>query len=231
MSLNHSPSIAMYGLILNIDAGNPKSYPGSGTIWTDLGTGKTDLSLLNSPTYDITNKGAFIFNGTTQVAQTSVSITYGNSTTWEAWVNRTSSVNDYNMFMGRYLPYFAARAGSQGFHFSNRISNVQTSVLTTGITVQNNTWYHVVCVNSYDGSTNTTMSIYINGVLNNSLSFAGTQTNYAYKFKIGDGNNQDSATLWYPFNGQVSNVKVYNRALNASEIWQNFNALRGRYGI
>ena len=64
MGLAHSPSLVMNGLVLALDAANPKSYPGSGTTWTDLsGRGNTG-TLTNGPTYSSANGGSLVFDGT-----------------------------------------------------------------------------------------------------------------------------------------------------------------------
>lgn len=198
------------------------TYP---SIFNLIGSGNHG-ECINGLSYSSADGGSLVFDGTNDRANSISNISFGNNASWEAWINRTSSVNSYNMFMGRYLPYFGARSGSTGFHFSNAISG-QKNVYTTGITVQNNTWYCVAFTTEYDGS-NTTMKIYVNGEFNNSGTFTGSQGEYAQGFSIGDGRDYAS---WYPFNGKVSNVKVYNRTLTASEIQQNFNATRGRFGI
>jgi hypothetical protein len=72
------------------------------------------------------------------------------------------------------------------------------------------------------------MKIYTNGVETATGTYAGAQYDaYGSPFVIGDGQNAS----WYRFEGKVPSVKVYNRTLSQSEILQNFNALRGRYGL
>lgn len=184
-----------------------------------------NIIVANSLTYASNN--TFSFNGTTDRIYTSTNTTYGNNTTWEAWVLRTASLDTYNTFMGRYLPYFGIMSDNS-IIFSNRLGGTQQTMYSTGFTAVNNTWYHLVFTTEYDGSTNTTSRIYINGTLNNSRTVTGTQGNEAYAFTVG---------RWYPtvatspFQGRVDSIKVYNRTLSATEVRQNFNALRGRYGI
>jgi hypothetical protein len=129
------------------------------------------------------------------------------------------------MFMGRHLPYFAFR-DSGAFFFSTAISGTQRSV-SSNTTGSNDTWYHLTFTLDYDGA-NTTMSIYVNGEFDNSRTDAGAQSNQAYNFGIGDGRASPS---WYPFNGKVAMVKIYNRTLTAAEIQSNFNSTRNRFGI
>jgi hypothetical protein len=186
------------------------------------------LDLTKNATIDLTNmsfdsNAQMVFDGTDDRIYTSEDISFGNNTTWEAWVNRTSSVNSINMFMGRFLPYFGLR--NNDILFSNSINSTQRNVYSTGFTPSNGTWYHLTFTTEYDG-TNTTSKIYINGVLNNSGSFTGSQTQHSQGFAIGDG--RDSGN-WYPFNGKVSNVKIYDKTLTAAEVLQNFNATKDRF--
>lgn len=149
---------------------------------------------------------------------------FGNNTTWEAWIYPTANISTYNMFMGRYLPYFGFYGGNS-LYFSNYVGGSQQTISTSSNLPLNN-WYHATFTIQYDG-TNSTMLIYTNGVQTASGTFSGVQTSLGYNFTIGDGAN----FTWYPFQGGISSVKIYNKALSATEVRQNFNALRGRYGI
>jgi len=113
--------------------------------------------------------------------------------------------------------------------FSNLVGGAQQTIYTaTNLSL--NTWYHATFTTSYDG-VNTTMITYTNGVQTASGVFSGTQGNYGYEFMIGDGNNGTGTSVWYPFQGRVSNVKVYNRTLTAAEVQQNYNATKSRFGL
>jgi hypothetical protein len=185
-----------------------------------FGTG----NVLYMPYFDFYNKGALKFDGSNDFAGVASTTTYGTNTTWEAWVNRSVSANDYNMFMGAYLPYFGLKADGTVI-FSNTINSVQQTFYSTGFTSSNDTWYYLSFTTDYNG-TNTTARIYINGVLNNSATFTGAQTASNEYFGIGDGRGTSS---WYPFNGKVSNVKVYNRTLSATEISQNYETQKSKF--
>jgi hypothetical protein len=169
----------------------------------------------------------FSFNGTNDFFMAPLLQTFGNNTTWEAWVYCTQDISTYNMFMGRYLPYFSFYGGNR-LYFSNNINGAQQTIQTAA-NLSLNTWYQATFTTSYDG-TNTTMKIYTNGTETATGTYSGPQGNYSYNFMVGDGNN-GSNTSWYPFKGKVSNVKVYNKTLTQAEIEQNFNATRTRYGI
>jgi len=202
-------------------------YNLNGITYDDLSLNRYNGVLTNGPTYKSQNNGYIDFDGVNDYSLSSGLQTFGNDMTWEAWVYCTQNVSTYNMFMGRYLPYFSFYGGVQ-LYFSNNIGGVQQTIATAG-NLSLNTWYHGVFTVSYSAP-NTTMKIYTNGVETASQAFSGTQQNYAYGFMIGDGNNGSNSS-WYPFKGRIGPVKVYNRTLSATEVQQNFNALRGRYGI
>lgn len=189
--------------------------------------------LINHPSYSVTNGGEYLFDGSGNRIDTINNISFGNDTTWEAWINRTSSINSLNMFMGRFLPYFAARS-SNAFFFSNSISGVQRSIMSSSTPIQNNTWCHFCATNEYNtGTQQTTMNMYFNGSkmpLTDVNVFSGFQSNSPYKFSIGDGTNI-VISPWNPFNGKVAAVKIYNRVLTDAEINQNYNALKSRFGL
>lgn len=200
----------------------------------NFGTGATVLYDVsgNSNNFTFTNTVTFAnnalqFDGIASKGQLAANTVYGNNTTWEAWVNRTASISTFNIFMGRYLPYFSLFSNNS-IRFSNVIGGVQRTLISNGTPIQDNNWYHLAFTTNYDGSTNTTMTIYLNGNLNNSAAYTGTQGTYTFPFTIG---------MWYPsgtdnpFYGKIANIKVYDRTLSADEIRQNFEATRGRFGI
>lgn len=184
-------------------------------------TGNNTLVAVN-PTFNSDGTINFAANG--QRIETNIT-TFGNNTTWEVWFNSDGDVSTYNMFMGRYLPYFGHISGSS-IIYSNIIGGVQSTIYSSGITISPSTWYQVVFTTSYDG-TNTTAKIYVNGVLNSSGVFSGAQGNNTSQFSIGDGANFS----WYRFAGKIPVVRIYNKTLTDQEVSQNFNALRGRYGL
>ena len=63
MATYYSPKIVTNGLVLCLDAGNTKSYSGSGTTWTDLSESATNGTLTNGPTFNSDNKGSIVFDG------------------------------------------------------------------------------------------------------------------------------------------------------------------------
>jgi hypothetical protein len=198
---------------------------GVGSKWYDLAS-TNHANIFNSAAL-YNNAGYMTFDGVNDFVLLGSNTAFGNDTTWEAWIYCTGNVSTYNMFMGRYLPYFGFYAGNS-LYFSNTIGVTQQTIQSAS-NLSLNTWYHATFTTSYNG-TSTTMKIYTNGVETATGTFTGAQYNYANPFMVGDGNN-GSNTTWYPFSGRISNVKVYNRTLSTLEILKNFNALRGRFGV
>ena len=197
-----------------------------GWVYQNYTTNAAQVAHLNFGLPIYGNSGNYLtFDGVNDYVTTNIS-TINTSATYNVWLNRTASVNEYNMFMGQYLPYFAFRANGQ-IHFSMNIGG-QKSLLST-INLSNNTWYNLTFVHDYNG-TNTTASIYINGSLNTSSSYSGSQsTSSGRNFMIG-GWRTDAPTE-YPFYGKISKVSIHNTALSDSEIKQNFEAHRKKYNI
>jgi len=237
--LAHSPSIVTQNLIFCVDAGNTKSYPGSGSTWTDLsGNGNTG-TLTNGPTYSSANGGSFVFNGSTQYSSSSALSGSFALFTVIIWFYPTSIANYQNPIDCNYGAYSSGNigprleinsSGNLAWNYSNDTAvngNFYShNVVSSGLSA--NTWY---CAGiTYDGSTSTT---YLNGSSTGlSRTAYGTPTGFVgvmNNVTIGKGFSLGGAEKI--FAGRVANVQIYNRALTAAEVAQNFNALRGRYGI
>ena len=223
MGIAYNSSIVRDGLVLHLDAANPKSYPGSGTVWKDLSGLGNDGTINSTVSFEpIDNLNAFYFNSAGETITAPLASGIYNRT-WEVWHRREQSVNTYNMFMGTWSPYFGFNS-SQNYHFSCSIGG-QKNLYTTGSLLLDNTWYCASFTTAYDGS-NTTMSIYVNGEKSISATYLGAPSLSA-QLALGDGRS----TSWYRFQGHITNARVYDKTLSDAEIKQNFEALRGRYGI
>ena len=101
MGLSHSPKIVTNGLVLCLDAGNTKSYPGSGTAWNNLSSTSNNGTLTNGPTYDSTNGGSLIFDGTNDYIQSgSFSNLLTADITVETWIYLTAASSDWVRIIG-----------------------------------------------------------------------------------------------------------------------------------
>jgi hypothetical protein len=229
MATSYNPKIVTSGLVLCLDAANPKSYPGSGTTWSDLSGNGNVVTLSGNPVYSINNRGTFSFNGTSQYASTphSAALNNGTAITVECMVYSTTwGTQTYPSFVGKginsewQLFYSSGDVGFIG-RFCWRIGLPKNTYSTT--VAANNTWYHLV--GTLDS---TAQRIYVNG---NQEASAETTT-------IPAGSSRDvlvgavsNPTISNYMNGNIPFVRIYNRALSASEVLQNFSAIRGRFGV
>jgi|DEB0MinimDraft_10_1074344.scaffolds.fasta_scaffold129485_1 hypothetical protein len=227
MGINYNPRTVTDGLVLALDAGNAKSYPGSGTTWTDLSGNGNNGSLENGLTYSSLNGGSLNFDGTNQYVDlgTSTDFNLPGDFSLDAWIQLDTTKDNVIFNIGDH-------AGSSGivFYAFNNSNNALSVVTNSAVafssgTVPLTTWTHTALVRS--GSTNT---LYINGTsigtFTNSATFSGSGNAYL-------GVNYLNGTFGTGyFDGKISSARLYKgKALTAAEIQQNFNALRGRFGI
>ena len=207
------------GLVLLLDAGNPVSYPGSGTTWSDLsGNGNTG-TLVNGVGYNSGNGGSLSFDGVDDYAISTQSFTFSsnNPLTISVWVKINSLTLD-----GAYYRRILTFTNNCGILINSTSVGWYTAGadLITPVTISSGLWYKVDCI--YTG---TQYQTYLNGVLANS--FTSTFPATSSQLWIGRFHSSNAGR----FNGNIAQVSIYNRALSAQEILQNFNATRSRYGI
>ena len=220
MALQHSPSIVTSGLVLYLDAGNPRSYSGSGTTWADVSGNNYNGTLINGPTYTSGTGGYFNFDGVDDridVNITSTPMQTSGPLTLSCWMYRNGDGMVFSA--GGYYGLFAGG----GFWYWN--GNPNWVSYSCPVAVPSSTWCHYCLV--YNNSTNPIF--YINGVAYTSTgTYAAPSPFGSSIFRIGE---YTVYTPYSPFNGRVAVSQFYNRALSSAEITQNFNALRGRYGV
>jgi hypothetical protein len=219
VALSHSPSIVTDGLVLCLDAANTKSYPGSGTTWTDLSGNGNNGTLVNGVGYSGDNFGSLSFDGVDDyvdcLAQSSGSFTQSG------WI-KTNNVSTYRSIVSwgehstqkdRTL-WLEASTGRPALYFYATNNNMITGTKNCA----DNNWHYVV--GTWDG---TTGKVYVDGYLENS----GSLTASAYTYSSTNiGRNISGG---YNFNGNIAQVSIYNIALTPQEIQQNYNALKGRF--
>jgi hypothetical protein len=255
MGLAHSPRIATNGLVLALDAGNTKSYPGSGTTWSDLSGQNQAFTLYNSPTFSSTNGGELLFSGSNDYARirssSSIDLLAANGTV-EVWFRTISSTlgvgtyvrlisfsdetgtgSDTTSTLGTnkdYSDYFClvknSTAESLVIWYKNNPAGFGPATL-----VNTNQYFNAV-ISWSTNATQMTFNFYLNGVLTNTSTVTQSAYNTAAS-TITIGQNCGGA-LTNPLENSscaFSAFRLYSRALTAEEIQQNFNALRGRFGI
>jgi hypothetical protein len=225
---------------LCLDAGNTKSYPGSGTTWTDLSGNGNNGTLTNGPTYSSSNGGSLVFDGSNdyisipsqfdaQAPLTGYNSFTGadtNAFTLEIWI-KTSQISGSNSYTAPHLigrdngDIYSNLTLYNGYVYFVHYNSAWLSNLKSTTMVANNVWHQVVYVNN----TNETGIIYIDGKNEVSGSSSISGANYFSPDYIGRGYSNRY------FQGSISICKFYDRALTPQEIQQNFNALRGRFSI
>lgn len=217
--------IVTNGLVMYLDAANNKSYPGSGTVWNDIGSNGSIGTLTNGPTFDSNYGGSIVFDGVNDYVNvpTNSSIAITGDMTVCAWVY-LNSLSGYNSIVGKttggtpnpYDVYTNLFSGTVAF-FRGNGSSFGYSISNTGLTV--NTWQHVAIT-----MTSTSVKHYLNGQLDGSNTVSATITDGGGSLYV--GSRADFVTQ---MNGRISNLLIYNRGLTDSEIKQNYNALKSRY--
>ena len=222
MSLNHSPAIVTDGLVLCLDAANQRSYPKSGTTWSDL-KGSNDGTLTNEPTFDSANKGSLTFDGTNQYVEIANSSQFHNQRmTASIWIN-PQAVNTSNYTHLFWKKHTNSPYTSFGLWLEQSTRNIYGGFgqnhESSGSIIPLDEWTFVSL--TYDGSYR---RIFLNGLLdvetadsNHTIQYDSNPILLAY----GDYNLE--------FNGKISIAQIYNRALTGDEVRQNYLATRGRY--
>ena len=223
MSFHFSPRIVTDGLVLYLDAANTISYPGSGTVWTDLSKGINNGTLTNGPTFNSSNGGNILFDGTddyVNIGSQDLGITRDFTISFWANITKNGVVEIFNK--GYNIPdygIYLAKLTSNKLtlqSYSPIINLETTTVITSGIryytAFRSNTncyWY----INGIQDNTQTTSSLNI------------TQSNLK-QWRI--GSNFDSVRP--TFGGNIYSFSVYNKGLTQTEILQNYNSTKTRFG-
>lgn len=233
MNAHSGPDIIDSGLVLSLDASNLKSYPGSGTTIFNLGPSAIDFTLYNGASYQ-GSPARFVFDGTDDNIgrSTPTELQLKNDKTLIFWWRHNSSGGDdwgtlIRTGLGADLLYCLASVRSSRylvFHwYDGTFKNLNSATNAFNLDTFN------FCAAVINGLT---CNFYINGV--SAGSGAVTVPTPASAAQIGIGATRTGlavGTTGQDLAGDISMVKIYNRALTAAEIKQNFNAHRGRYGL
>jgi len=225
MGLAHSPRIVTDGLVLCLDAANPKSYPGSGSTWFDLSGKGNHGNITGTPigngTTNFTGSGSYVtvpFNAEHFTFDYEQTIMIVLRPTENDAVRR----NPYNQAYG---------GGGTWTHEPNATINYYFGTAGTNTTPYTSIGSSTVIQNEFAIMTSTRKSNdfrrwYKNGI----LTLDGVGSTYT---QVITGTQPLLIGTGYAgsYIGNIDFVSVYNRALSTAEVQQNFNALRGRYGI
>jgi hypothetical protein len=217
------PNIVTDGLVLHLDAGNTKSYPGSGTTWFDKSGNENNGTLVNGTTF---GSGGIVFDGVNDC--TTGTVVYGDSYTINIWFN--PGINIVSTEFGNTL--IASSPGVNGYPIWVLIKYGNIKVFSYSLTTSNFITSNYVGVTSGQWCNITISSIknsesilYVNGVIDTI-------------FIAGNADSQNVYTLgdlrqgrYLNFTGTISNTQIYNRVLTPQEVLQNYNATKSRFNL
>jgi hypothetical protein len=233
MAGKSGPDIVENGLVLCLDAANKLSYRGTGTTWNDLSGNNSNGTLTNGPTFSAGNLGSISFDGTNDYVSVAYNAILNTPTgaTYEVWIKPTVATT--GPFLNRGTSdsgatpdnprFITISTGQLYFDWSSPGSDVYLETATGVVTM--GSWNQVIGLATPSAQLRT----FVNG----------TETSYSSRVNTLPSTLPNTSTAleigaapWAPsyFNGNISIVRLYNRVLTASEILQNYNAVKGRFG-
>jgi hypothetical protein len=252
MSIYYNTNIVRTGLVLHLDAANVKSYPGSGTTWADLSGNSNTGAINNTPSI---SNGVISFDGVNDnVSFTSINLSSTNKITLSFWC-KLKSYNEVNGGIGGILCEMSTNFNSSTVGFYIGIADDSTTTFNDTFPISVNlrgdvgynihgysknsvndlNWHHWSCIldKSVSGTNPIESKLFIDSVempvttfVDSGLRQNNTNNFGQSPFFIGGRSGTSFNTFF-----DLANFQIYNRALSQAEISQNFNALRGRYGI
>jgi hypothetical protein len=235
MGFYRGPHVVTDGLVLWLDAANPRSYPGSGTVWNDMSGNNNTGTLTNGPTFSSASLGSIVFDGTNDWIDNGLSSSLKPANmSVNCWIKGGPGPNlgifvdgDSNSANRGYLMYYNT---NNTIAFQSRFNTTTVGAATTISTANTNQICNVT--GTYDGAT---VKIYFNGILEATTNYTQGSTYGAGRIYLGfyrsyqilGGANADT----YSFRGSIYNTQIYNRALSPQEVKQNYDALKGRYNL
>ena len=232
-------NIVKDGLVFDLDAAKRDSYPGGGTVWRDVSGLQNNGTLTNGPTFDSNNGGSIVFDGVddyvTDIGLASTFSFIQNIAifTIDVWV-KPNVLGTAMYFMGNNN----GSTGSKGFYLGKLSNNNSWIAATLGVGGQ--TVINYQSTNFYTDTNWVNIAITSNGTnaicYKNGVQFGSQSSNIttlstgdsARALSVGRINNTTTSDYW---NGKVAVSRIYNRPLSSSEVLQNYNALKGRYGL
>ena len=220
MAFSDGPKIVTNQLVFILDAADKNSYPGSGTTWFDLSAGGDDITLTNGPTFNPDNGGSIVFDGVDDFG-TTTDFT-GGTITVSVWVYKTSTAANQGIFTRNETIWAIAQINS-----TLRV-RVQTIGVyqDTGYIIPLNEWINITYTYAGTGLSDSQI-VYINGTSIFTAAGSGTLPTGRLRgtpILIGAANS----TFW---GGRIAQAQAYFRALSASEVLQNYNIQKSRFGL
>lgn len=211
-------NVVKRGLILHLDAGKIDSYPTSGTSWYNLTDYNYTGILTNGPTYSSTNGGCIVFDGSNDYVELNTTSIISGSQSFTIEVFYTITGSGGGALFGNY----GAATQSNTIWFSGQYGiYINSSCYAASNPITSGT-HHMVATRDSSG----VVKLYLDGSLSNTVTLnASIATPVSYRIGTDAGGTQE------PFAGNLYNIRVYDRDLTYSEVQQNYNTQRNRFGI
>lgn len=238
MGVSGGPDVVTDGLVLALDAGNVKSYAGSGTTWVDLSGNNFSGSFTNGPTYSSENGGTIVFDGTNDYVNVSNPQLLNPATgsfTIEYWCKMATTVGPASASCALeargtnlygFLCIAHINSGKMRLFVNDNVTPGQNVYECTTSPVQINVWNHQAMVVD---RLSQQITFYYNGTqTGNKVTITDTGSidpGAGYVYWV--GGDKGGA----PMEGNLPILRQYSRVLSPQEIQQNFNATRGRFGV
>jgi hypothetical protein len=249
MAVNTRNNIVTNGLVLYLDAANRISYVSGSTAWNDMSGFNNNGTLVNGPTFNNGDGGSIVFDGVNDYVD--CGDTVGNFGTSDFTINfffKTSTSTTPSTFIAKsiggnpttdygWLINNGSSATNLGFAIATVAGSWGTtgsySIQTSGANIRNGVWQMATVVGS---RTQADVSIYLNGINQTLQSYVGkaafsTVGNVTNTQYLAIGSESDTGSFQYAISANIPIVQIYNRALSAQEVLQNYNATKARFGL
>jgi hypothetical protein len=239
MSYNSGGRIVSDGLVMYLDAANRKSFVSGSSVWRDLSNNSRSGSLINGPSFNSINGGVISFDGTDDVVSGSINgDIFTGSFTQTAWIYK---LNANQIWQGVFNNSSPATNYAYSMTFGNgsvaapynSVGVNQVGVLENGIFLDIGThinkWLYIVITKS-----SSTINIYCykdGSLLQNSGTITWNSGNFAKTNNYQVGRHWASTVSNIPFQGYIPQITVYSRTLSATEILNNYNVTKKRFGL
>jgi len=223
MAFNYSPKVITDGLVLYLDAANQYSYISGSTSWNDISRGGNNGTLVNGPTYNSANGGSIVFDGVDDSVNCgTASNLQGDIGTCCCWVKTTSPGSSFRGIIVKQQGWglFVVDGVFSTYDWGNVFTR------STGINIATGLWNHIaMSFTDISGTPSNNASLYLNGSL--VLLTTIKKTTPVTTLVLGSGSPGGSQFI----NGNISQTQIYNRALSATEVLQNYNSTKTRFGL
>lgn len=244
------PPIVTEGLVLHLDAGNPYSYNGTSSTITDLSGNGNNGTLLNTPTFEADRNGILSFDGSNDNINCGrgASLTIADNISCAFWIKWPTGYGNsgWQSVVTKRRPFSSTLANRQAtlvinwnptenwfqVQFYSPAGTSRALLIPLAANFSVNEWTHVIAVLEKSGS-NTIITVYKNGSQLDTTTVGANVLAYSnLDLRIAGMDNSYSAPFGLEYGlCRMAQVLLYNRALSAAEVFQNYQATRWRFGI